>query len=280
MGTNHRGQCGFSAFMGYTATYIQLESLTNVIDIACGESHTICLTGILRLTSNNLEHGEVYMFGASFGGSYDTCYHKPELALFEPTRLDFPAEVITILKIASSSTACLFLSGTYSIYTYPIDNNSLFMIGNRESTLFETPNQVPSRVFTPKDIIIDVKGSKKCLMALSKSGVVFQFSKTGIVLEMSHRVPIARIFADSSSATVFLKSKGNQLFTYGENHMGMCGVGHNRSVCDESPQIVEGITDIKDIFIDSSCAWILLDNPSFHRALLANTQTDLLIKFL
>ena len=57
----------------------------------------------------------------------------------------------------------------------------------------------------------------------------------------------------------------------------MGGVGHNTRIDEETPQLVEGVSDIKDIFIESSCAWILLHDPSFHRALLTNNQTDLLI---
>jgi len=143
-GKNNHGQLGITKIKEVIKptlieNKINLETNENIIQIACGQSHSILVTSL----------GNVYSWGSNAFGELGLPNKSVIDKLFTPTKIKFP-NGIKIVKVVCGANINIALSSTGSLFGWGNNSDSLItssdVISVREPKLIPVTNQYFSDV--------------------------------------------------------------------------------------------------------------------------------------
>ncbi len=229
-GRNNNGQLGNNSQTDYFIPPVQVQNISNVIDIAGGKEHSIAITS----------DGNAYAWGVS--NYYQIGFESTEL---------LPKKISSFSNVASTASGAnhsIFLKKDGTVWSCGL--NSSGQLG--DSTITNRITPVQAKRLTN---IIDIAGGEEHTLALKNDGTVWAWgynwdgqlgdgTQSNPIRIPKQIISLTKIVAIASGDdhNIVIKNDGT-ILTWGKNFSGQLGNG-TYSPGVYTPTMVDGLTDV------------------------------------
>eukprot|EP00917_Polyrhabdina_sp_WS-2016_P014332 GHVP01031371.1.p1 GENE.GHVP01031371.1~~GHVP01031371.1.p1 ORF type:complete len:471 (-),score=72.53 GHVP01031371.1:20-1432(-) len=235
LGNGLRGQLGLGETRVHASAPKVVPELRGVVSIACGDEHSVALT----------REGNVACWGSDFQCGMSSCVDRfvPDFPLFlcdavplEEEMWDSLTNEQVPLSTKNHTIVCIASLGESSLAAS--DQNVLFAWGH---SYFCRTFLQPQPVYRHSKKIVQIGMGKDFCLILDEEGSCFVFGSATygelgncpyLKTKDFYKIEIPPIAEISTGwRHSLLKSKANELWSFGDNLVGQCGRGQQQRIC-------------------------------------------------